>query len=180
LASRPEYQPEILAAFWSWKGLNAKADVGDFKGCTKLWNGGLIGYADREHLLSGNTPYIERLAVVERLEAQAEQLPGAPPSPAPPPEAIENATAGERRARTGAAAGAAAASADQAAPVVLKDPAKDAPAPSAGTQVPPPAPPAPFLPPWVGGVAIVLAVVVAVALTVLIGRKIAAVKNNWR
>jgi putative chitinase len=61
LATRHEHQPAILAAFWSWKDLNASADAGDFKACVKKWNGGLVGFADRKSLLSGNDPIISRL-----------------------------------------------------------------------------------------------------------------------
>jgi predicted chitinase len=61
LASSPAAQPAILAAFWSWKKLNAKADAGDFIGCVKLWNGGTNGLADRKAHLAGNDPIIQRL-----------------------------------------------------------------------------------------------------------------------
>lgn len=56
-------QPEICAAFWTWKGLNAFADRGDFLGCVKAWNGGTNGLADRRSMMSGNDPIIARLAV---------------------------------------------------------------------------------------------------------------------
>lgn len=56
-------QPEICAAFWTWKGLNAFADRGDFIGCVKAWNGGTNGIADRRSMMAGNDPIIARLAV---------------------------------------------------------------------------------------------------------------------
>ena len=61
LAGAPDVQPAILAAFWSWKKLNAVADSGDFVGCVKIWNGGTTGLADRRARLAGNDPIIKRL-----------------------------------------------------------------------------------------------------------------------
>ncbi len=68
LASRLEMQPEICAAFWTWKNLNVKADASDFLGCVKLWNGGTNGLADRKHMMAGNDPILRRLAVVNDLK----------------------------------------------------------------------------------------------------------------
>ena len=69
----PIAQPAILAAFWSWKGLNALADAGDFVGCVKKWNGGTNGLADRKARMAGNDPIIQRLTnmatIMPRLEA---------------------------------------------------------------------------------------------------------------
>jgi hypothetical protein len=45
--ARLDMQPEICAAFWTWKSLNAQADAGDFDGLVKIWNGGTNGLADR-------------------------------------------------------------------------------------------------------------------------------------
>lgn len=64
LASLPENQPAILAAFWSWKKLNRYADKGDFKGCVRVWNGGGNGMSDRKQKLKGNDPIIRRLSSV--------------------------------------------------------------------------------------------------------------------
>lgn len=64
LAARPEHQPAILAAFWSWKNLEKFADRGDFEGCVKKWNGGTNGLADRKLQLKGNDPIIKRLSNV--------------------------------------------------------------------------------------------------------------------
>lgn len=64
LASRLDMQPEICAAFWSWKNLNPKADASDFIGCVRLWNGGTNGLADRRSLMAGNDPIIRKLAIV--------------------------------------------------------------------------------------------------------------------
>lgn len=66
LATLPENQPAILAAFWSWKKLQGYADKGDFIGCVKKWNGGLNGIKDRKERLKGNEPIIMRLNNVAR------------------------------------------------------------------------------------------------------------------
>lgn len=66
-ASRLDMQPEICTAFWSWKNLNRFADAGDFVGCVKMWNGGTNGLADRQHLMAGNDPIIERLETVSAI-----------------------------------------------------------------------------------------------------------------
>lgn len=71
LINHPEYacmlnlQPEVSAAFWTWKDLNHFADVNDFVGCVKVWNGGTNGLADRELLLAGNDPILRKLNVVQ-------------------------------------------------------------------------------------------------------------------
>jgi len=93
LAASAALAPDITAAVVAWKGLNAKADVGDFTGHTKLLNGGTIGLADRK----------ARLA---RITAVVARLPGAPPTAKPPQDVIDTATAKERVARTGGAAAA--------------------------------------------------------------------------
>lgn len=103
IASAHTAQPEVCAAFWDWKKLNAKADAGDFKGAVRLWNGGQIGLADREAAMAGNDPYIARLQNVDRILPAAKELPGAPPTPAPPKEVLDDATAGERKLRTAGA-----------------------------------------------------------------------------
>ena len=64
LASAPENQPAILAAFWTWKKLNKLADAGDFKGCVKAWNGGTNGLADRKVQMAGNDAIVKRLTAV--------------------------------------------------------------------------------------------------------------------
>jgi putative chitinase len=67
LATAPEHQPAILAAFWSWKNLNKFADAGDFIGGVKSWNGGTNGLADRKIQMAGNDPIIKRLSNVAAL-----------------------------------------------------------------------------------------------------------------
>src|SRR5687768_15929608 len=47
LATKPELQPEIAAAFWCWKNMQKYADREDFVGCVKAWNGGTNGLDDR-------------------------------------------------------------------------------------------------------------------------------------
>lgn len=165
LATRHESQPDILAAFWTWKGLNRFADVGDFRGCTKAWNGGHIGQADREAKLAGNDPVIARMAIVERLAPEAEALPGGPPTPEPPAEAIDNATVNERRSRKGGVAGAGAGAGNEIGNASTVQPDKPAGA---------------FLPSWAATSLVVAGVIVFVVATVLIARKRAAVKANWR
>ncbi|WP_153005532.1 glycoside hydrolase family 19 protein [Aureimonas ureilytica] len=61
LAADPQNQPAILAAFWSWKGLNKHADVVDFEGCVKAWNGGYIGMTNRKARLEKIIPIINDL-----------------------------------------------------------------------------------------------------------------------
>jgi predicted chitinase len=47
LAARPENAARIAAWYWNSRGLNAKADAGDFAGITRSINGGTNGAADR-------------------------------------------------------------------------------------------------------------------------------------
>lgn len=75
LASRLDMQPEVCAAFWTWKNLNVKADANDFIGLVKLWNGGTNGLADRRHDLAGNDPIIRRLAIVDDINPILVDLP---------------------------------------------------------------------------------------------------------
>ena len=77
VAARLDMQPEICAAFWTWKGLNRFADAGDFVGCVKVWNGGTNGLKDRQSLMAGNDPILKRLGA---LDAVAVIL---PPTPVP-------------------------------------------------------------------------------------------------
>lgn len=80
LASKHDMQPDICAAFWSWKNLNVKADANDFIGCVKLWNGGTNGLADRRNEMAGNDPIIRRLAVVNDISPIVADLPKASPA----------------------------------------------------------------------------------------------------
>lgn len=68
IASDLEMQPEVCAAFWTWKGMNRFADAGNFLACVKAWNGGTNGLADRKHLMAGNDPIIRRLETVDAIE----------------------------------------------------------------------------------------------------------------
>lgn len=116
VVSRPDTQADGLGAFWTWKQLSPLADTNNFKAVTKKWNGGLIGYADREARLAGNQRYIDALVQgeiarqelpppdperVKEILVQTATLEGAPPTPVPPKSAIDDATKNERRARTG-------------------------------------------------------------------------------
>lgn len=61
LATWPENQPAIIAAFFSWKRLDHHADKGDFLGFVKAWNGGSVGLAERQAKMKGNDLVIQRL-----------------------------------------------------------------------------------------------------------------------
>jgi putative chitinase len=89
LATRPEHQPAILAAFWEWKQLSRFADAGDFLGCVKAWNGGTNGLADRRAALRAQAPVIARLKEGASADTDAAGPPGVPPPPdiEPPPAA---------------------------------------------------------------------------------------------
>ncbi|WP_315774848.1 MULTISPECIES: glycosyl hydrolase [unclassified Bradyrhizobium] len=157
--SQLDLQPEICAAFWDWKGLNAKADAGDFKGCVKLWNGGSNGLADRLHLMAGNDPIIARMASVDRILPVAKAMPGAPPSAKPPKAIVNAATTKERRLRNAAAATGAAGAGNEGA--------------KQGSSVHVPLPHA-------ASIAVIgLALGVALVATILLARKRAAVVANW-
>ena len=61
LATLPENQPAIIAAFYSWKKLEKHADSGNFLEFVKAWNGGTNGLADRKSAMKGNDPIVARL-----------------------------------------------------------------------------------------------------------------------
>lgn len=105
-AARLDLQAAVCVAFWEWKKLNRFADVGDFKGCVKAWNGGTNGMADRLHAMEGNDPYINRLQNVDGAASVANALEGKPPTVEPPKEVIDEATKKERTARTASVGGA--------------------------------------------------------------------------
>lgn len=153
-------QPEVCAAFWMWKGLNKYADVGNFVGAVKAWNGGTNGLADREALMAGNDPIISKLAIVTELHPILKDLPGGPDTPTPPKEVIDEATKTERAARTIAVGGATAAGANETAKQ---------------TEIPH----APILTSTMAFSGIGVAVVIAIVATVLIARKKAAIAANW-
>lgn len=169
LAERAEYQPGCLAGFIDWKGLNAKADVGDFKGYVKLWNGGQIGMADRLHMMAGNDPLINRLESAGMTSVLVEDLDGEPPSKAPPKKTIDAVTKKERAARTGGAVAGGSGGAAEASKTATKT----------GT-VQPDKKPSPFLHPVVTWALIGVGVAVVVVASVMIARKVALVKANWR
>lgn len=84
LASRLDMQPEICAAFWTWKNLNRFADAEDFLGCVKIWNGGTNGLADRKQLMAGNDPLIRKLTSVNDIMPAIEPLKPSPVITVPP------------------------------------------------------------------------------------------------
>jgi len=157
-------QPAVCVAFWMWKNLNAKADIGDFKGAVKLWNGGQIGMADRLAQMEGNDPFIKRFDNVETILPKAKGLPGAPPTPTAPPEVIDNATKNERRLRNAGGIGAGSGGVNEAT--------------KTGTQVPD-KPGANFLPTVAAYALIGVGVAVVIVAIILIARKKAAVVANW-
>lgn len=165
-AERAEYQPDVLAGFIDWKKLSAKADLGDFRGYVKVWNGGLIGMADREHQLAGNDPYIKRLESVTAIKPVANELPGKPPTKEPPKQATDAVTTKERAARTGGVATGGAGVAGEGAK-------------QTGT-IAPDKPPPSILSPMVTYTLIAIGVVVFFVASILIARKIATVKANWK
>lgn len=162
LAEQGQYQPEMMSGFVDWKKLNTKADLGDFKGYVKAWNGGLIGMADREHQLAGNDPIINRLSEVERITPIAAMLPGKPPTAEPPKEVENDATANERRTRKAAVGVGAAGGANEGAK-------------STGTVQPDKVP----LPPHIAWALVGFGLAAAIVATVLITRKLATLKANW-
>lgn len=161
LACAFEYQPEILAAFWTWKNLSPVVDVGGLKAATKPWNGGYIGMADREAKMAGNNPVIARLANVDRIAPIAKDMPGEPPTKDPPKETVDAATKKERAARDSGIAGAGGGAAGEAT--------------KASTEVPY----TPLLSPFVTYTLIGAGVAVIVIAALLIARKKAIIKSNW-
>lgn len=158
--ARQDKQPEVCAAFWSWKNLNVKADVGDFVGAVRLWNGGTNGMADRQAAMRGNDPIINRMTVADDLGALIDSLEGQPPTAKPPKNVVDGATKKERGLRKAAGAGGAGGVGNETAGTVAPDKA-----PVSST---------------VAYCVIGLAVVIAIVATVLIARKRAAVLKNWR
>lgn len=79
-AGSPELQPAIIAAFWDWKKLNAKADAGDFLGCVKVWNGGTNGLAERK----------AQLARISKIVAGLPTASAAPTTKTTPPKAAND------------------------------------------------------------------------------------------
>lgn len=166
LATKPEHQPAILAAFVSWKGLNRFADTGNFVGGVKVWNGGTNGLADRRAMLAGNDPAIARMEFANALMPALNRLPGGPSSARPPQDVLDAATAKERKARAAGAGSAALGGASEAA--AAKRPATYT-EQSAKT----------FLPPLIAWTLIGAGVGVALIAAWLIARKHAAVLRNW-
>lgn len=164
LATRPENQPALCAAFWDWKKLNSLADVGDFKGLVKRWNGGAIGMEDRLARLHGNERPIAALPDAERIKAITKDLPGQPPTALPPRDVVDDATKAERKTRTIGAGAAGTGAAGEAT--------------NAGTQQPD-KPAAPLIPSMATYTLIGVGLAVVVVAFILIARKKAIVTANW-
>lgn len=156
-------QPEVCCAFWTWKKLQRFSDVGDFKGLVRAWNGGQIGMADRLAQLAGNDPIIARLEEAKRIEPTARELPGAPPTPKPPQEVIDEVTRKERAAQKAGTATAGTGGAGELGKAATEQPSE---------------PPA-LLSPLVTWSLIGVGVAVLVVATILVIRKKAKVIQNW-
>lgn len=163
-AARADRQAVVCAAFWAWKNMNPKADVGDFRGVVRAWNGGYIGLQDRQHRYAGNDPIIARLAEVDRLMPAVKELPGKPPTSTPPKEVVNEATKRERQAQAGGIGTAGAGGANEAVKTGTEQPNK---------------PGAAFLPPVVAWSLVGVGVAVLVIATILVARKKAAIIKNW-
>lgn len=75
LATLPQHQPAILAAFCQWKTILRWADRGDFPRFVQIWNGGENGMADRRERLAGNDPIISRLRSVTAILPVLDRVP---------------------------------------------------------------------------------------------------------
>lgn len=171
LACRFDLQPEILAAFWTWKNLSPVADVGGLKAVTKPWNGGYIGMADREARMAGNDPIVARLKSVERIAPIAKELPGDPPTPTPSKDVINAATKKERTVRKGGAGATGAGGTNEVAKTAAEQPSKPITEQPSGTS--------PLLPAPVAYGLIAVGIVIVIVATVIIWRKKRAVIANW-
>lgn len=163
LAARYDLQPEVCAAFWSWKKMNAKADLGDWRGIVKAWNGGTNGLADREAQLKGNDAALVRMEKMSLALEAAKKLPGAPPTPEPPKAVIDDATKKERATQKTAVASAVTGGGSEAAKI--------------STTTAPAVPS--FMTPVVTYSLLGIGVVAFVVVAVLIARKAATIKANW-
>lgn len=93
-------QSTVIAWFFDWKKMGPIIDGGGLNASTKVWNGGYIGLEDRKRRLAGNAAMVARMP---ELIEMTKKLPGNPPTPTPPKDVVDAATAGERKARkTGA------------------------------------------------------------------------------
>lgn len=178
-------QPEVCAAFWQWKGLNARADADDFKGCVKLWNGGLIGLDDRQHLLKGNQDYINRLIKVEDIQNKGREVFPGTPSEEAKKRAIERATVTEKAGATvggtvaAGGAGAVVLSGDKPQPSTKPNPAPaQLPQTKPTVEAPKPLPKTMDGPPIAAIIAIIGVVVLTVSI-ILIARKGSAVARSF-
>lgn len=159
LASAPGNQSPIIAAFWSWKGLNPLADAGQWTAVVRRWNGGTNGLADREAKMRGNDPVISKLAFVEAAIPILTELPGGPAPHNPPKDVIDKATKNERSVRNVGAGGAATGAGAEGVKTAIEQP----------TLI------SHVLTYTLIGVGLVAFVVAAV----LIARKVQRIKENW-
>lgn len=158
MACRLDLQPEVCAAFWSWKALNRYSDSGNWIGLVKAWNGGTNGLADRNAKKAGNANAIARLRILD----VAKTMPGGPPTPAPPKEVKDAVTETERKTRNAGVATAGAGGAGEVAKTT-------------GTVQPD----NPVVTPWVTWSLIGIGVGVILVATVLIALKVKRVIANW-
>jgi putative chitinase len=98
LASKPENAVRIACAFWTWKGINAACDIGDFTAVTKKINGGTNGLTDRQDWLSKVQTVVKAAPAGTSTASSPAQpvpkpVPPKPqPNPQPQPQPNENAT----------------------------------------------------------------------------------------
>ena len=88
LACNHALQPDIAAAFWSWKDMNKYADASNFIGCVKAWNGGTNGLPERQSQLARIQKVLQgaEWGAVVSVSAKKPDSPAAtagPPKPSP-------------------------------------------------------------------------------------------------
>jgi putative chitinase len=88
LAAQPDKQPEVLAAFWTWKGLNEVTEKG-LKAVTKIWNGGYIGLESREAAFKEIAKIVAGLAFEDDKPQVTTEGNPKPAAPTPVPPAAE-------------------------------------------------------------------------------------------
>lgn len=162
LACEAGNQAQLIAGFWSWKGLSTLADAGQWTAVVRRWNGGTNGLADRNAQMAGNDPVITKLRFIEAAAPILRDLPGGPTPNQPPQDVIDEATKKERAVRNGGGAAAATGAGGEAV--------KTTTAPDKAPAV---------LSPMVTYTLIAVGLAVVIVAVILIARKIKRVKENW-
>ena len=83
LAANPDNAVRIACAYWTWKGLNAACDAGDFTRLTRNINGGTNGLSDRLDWL-GKVQAIVK-AIGSSVSDATQPTPARPPQGVPTP-----------------------------------------------------------------------------------------------